>query len=54
MDTLVDPNNYTKAMKAAVETVLREISKKAGKPSGDIKSATDVQGITVNVQLVIN
>ena len=40
----VDPFNYTKSMKEKVDTVLRDISKKAGKPQGDIKSASDVQG----------
>ena len=44
MDTRVDPNNYTKVMKEAVETVLRDISRKAGKPPAEIQSATDAQG----------
>ena len=35
-------------MKQKVETVLQEISKKAGKPPADIKSATDTQGLFIN------
>ena len=51
-DTPVDPNNYTKNMKAKVEEVLREISKKSGKPPPDVKSATDVQGLLIFIKCV--
>ena len=44
VDAPVHPFKYTKSMKERVEAVLRDISKKAGKPQGDIKSASDVQG----------
>ena len=50
VDTRVDPNNYTKVMKEAVETVLRDISRKAGKPPREIQSATDAQGC-LNVKI---
>ena len=43
-DAPVDPSNYTKSMKERVDAVLRDISKKAGKPQGDVKSASDAQG----------
>ena len=44
MDVPVDPKNYTKTMKERVDLLLKELSKKAGKPTGEVKSATDSQG----------
>ena len=40
-------------MKSRVEAVLRDISKKAVKPLGTIKSATDVQGLFYDILFII-
>ena len=32
-------------MKERVDLLLKELSKKAGKPTGEVKSATDAQGL---------
>ena len=40
-------------MKSRVEAVLRDISKKAVKPQGTIKSATDVQGLFYDILFII-
>ena len=52
-DTPVDPSKYDKTMKSRVEAVLRDISKKAVKPQGTIKSATDVQGLFYDILFII-
>ena len=51
-DTPVDPSKYDKTMKSRVEAVLHDISKKAVKPLGIIKSATDVQGLFYGILFI--